>query len=52
VWWCTSVIPALRRQKQEDVEFEVILDYLVRICLKPSLPQINKIKTKKTSTVV
>jgi hypothetical protein len=25
VWWCTPVIPALRRQRQEDQKFRVIL---------------------------
>jgi hypothetical protein len=27
VWWCTPVIPALRRLKQENIEFEDILGY-------------------------
>jgi hypothetical protein len=30
----TPVIPALRRLKQEDVEFEARLGYMVRCCLK------------------
>jgi hypothetical protein len=26
VWWCAPVIPALRRLKQEDYEFEASLE--------------------------
>jgi hypothetical protein len=26
VWWCTSIIPALRRLWQEDHEFQASLD--------------------------
>jgi hypothetical protein len=33
-WWCTPVIPALRRLRQEDHEFEASLDYTVRPHLK------------------
>jgi hypothetical protein len=33
-WWCTPVIAALGRLKQEDHEFKVILGYRVRPCLK------------------
>jgi hypothetical protein len=45
VWWCMSIIPALRRQRQEDHEFRVSLSYMVssmpvscrlRPCLKTS----------------
>jgi hypothetical protein len=28
------VIPALRRQRQEDLKFKVSLDYVERFCLK------------------
>jgi hypothetical protein len=30
IWWYTSVIPALRRQKQEDCEFKDSLGYIVK----------------------
>jgi hypothetical protein len=30
VWWCTPVIPALRRLRQEDGEFQASLDHRVR----------------------
>jgi hypothetical protein len=33
-WQHTSVIPALRRLRQEDLEFEVSLTYTVRLCFK------------------
>jgi hypothetical protein len=29
VWQCTSVIPALGRLRQEGLEFEVSLDYIL-----------------------
>jgi hypothetical protein len=33
VWWCTPVILALWRQRQEDGEFKPSQGYIVRICL-------------------
>jgi hypothetical protein len=33
-WWCMPVIPALWRLKQEDLEFKVILEHIVRPQLK------------------
>lgn len=33
-WWCVSVIPAIRRLKQEDDEIEDDLGYTVKPCLK------------------
>jgi hypothetical protein len=33
VWWCTTVIPILRRLKQEDMEeFETSVGYIVSPC--------------------
>jgi hypothetical protein len=34
VWWSTPVIPALRRLRQEDNEFEDSLGYTKTICQK------------------
>jgi hypothetical protein len=34
VWWHVLVIPALRRQRQEDAKFEASPGYMVRPCLK------------------
>jgi hypothetical protein len=28
VWWCKTAIPALSRQRQEDLEFEARMDYI------------------------
>jgi hypothetical protein len=41
-WWYTRVIPALGRLRQESCEFQAILGYIVRLCLK------NKKEIKKT----
>jgi hypothetical protein len=44
LWWYTPAIPALRRQRQEDHECEVILGYIIEF--KASLiymrPYFNK----------
>jgi hypothetical protein len=34
VWWCTPVIPAFRRLRQEDGESQASLGYTVRPNLK------------------
>jgi hypothetical protein len=34
VWWCTPVIPALRRLRQEDHELKASLNYIMSFCLK------------------
>jgi hypothetical protein len=34
VWWYTSVILALRRLRQEDLELEASLDYIESSCFK------------------
>jgi hypothetical protein len=44
VWWHMPIIPALGRLRQKDSEFEVILDYIVRTCLKK-----NKKRKKRKS---
>jgi hypothetical protein len=33
-----SIIPVLRRQKQEDDKFKTSLDYIMRLCLKKENP--------------
>jgi hypothetical protein len=44
-WWCTHIIPAFRRLKQEDLEFEANLSYIVRHCLRTTtLKKITFIK--------
>jgi hypothetical protein len=30
-WWCTPVISALKRLRQEDLEFKAILDYMIKV---------------------
>jgi hypothetical protein len=42
VWWCTSIIPALRRLIQEEHEFEAILGYTAKHCLKKQKGLIRK----------
>jgi hypothetical protein len=34
VWWCTPVIPAFGRLRQEDHEFKASLGHIARLCLK------------------
>jgi hypothetical protein len=42
---CVPVIPAFRRLRQDDGEFEAILDYIVMSCLKKRNKQ-NDLETK------
>jgi hypothetical protein len=34
VWWCTAVIPALGRLREEDHEFKAILGCIARACFQ------------------
>jgi hypothetical protein len=44
-WWCTSVISALGKVKQEDHTFEAGLSYIARPCLqKKKKVSSNRIK--------
>jgi hypothetical protein len=38
-----SVIPAFRRLRQEELEFEVTLGYIVRPCLKEKKKKGNRV---------
>jgi hypothetical protein len=46
VWWYIPVIPALRRWRQKDWEFEDSLDYTVRSCPNKARPE-GLLKTRK-----
>jgi hypothetical protein len=41
-WWYTLVIPALRRLRQEDREFEALLCYMKRFLSSPDSGWINE----------
>jgi hypothetical protein len=45
-WWHTRIIPALRRLRQEDHEFETSLVYIVRPL------SASKLKKKKKGQIV
>jgi hypothetical protein len=51
-WWCTPVIPALRRLRQEDHEFEVDLSIIVRPCLKKKTKKKKNRKKRKLRYMV
>jgi hypothetical protein len=42
VWCFMSIIPALRRLRQENHEFKVSLDYIVRPCPPPTKKKRNQ----------
>jgi hypothetical protein len=52
VWWCTPVIPALGKLRQEDCEFQASLDYTVRSCLKKKKKKKKKKPTNKTNKII
>jgi hypothetical protein len=43
VWWCISVIPALRRERQEEPNFQASLSYTARLCLKKLIIKENNL---------
>jgi hypothetical protein len=45
--WYTPVVPALRRLRQENCEFQASLDYIVKPCLKKNKTNKTKKKGKK-----
>jgi hypothetical protein len=45
VWWCKPVSLALRRLRQENLELEVSLGYIARLCLQKQ----RKIKENHSS---
>jgi hypothetical protein len=47
-WWCTYIIPALKRLEQEDCEFQSSPGYIVRLQLKNKKP--TKIKKGQYQT--
>jgi hypothetical protein len=57
-WWCTPVIPALGRLRQEDHKFQTSLGYTMRPCPPksnilygdPSLVLFLRVQYKRTGT--
>jgi hypothetical protein len=47
VWWYTPVIPALRKLRQEDCEFEASLDCTVRCVSKKTKTYQTEIEKRK-----
>jgi hypothetical protein len=48
-WWCTPFTPALERQRQADLKFEVSLIYRTRYRTAGTI-QRNPVSEKKTQT--
>jgi hypothetical protein len=44
-WWCMPAIPGLKRQRQEDQEFEVSLGYMVSKTEKKKDAELLQVKT-------
>jgi hypothetical protein len=42
-WWYIPVIPALRRLRQEDYEYEASLNYIAKFCLKKKKERKHKL---------
>jgi hypothetical protein len=47
VWWYRPIIPALKRLRQEDLEFQFSLHYLVGRCLKKKKKILLKMEEKQ-----
>jgi hypothetical protein len=52
MWWFTPAIPAHRRWRQEDWEFEAILGYTARSCPKKKCEKISQVYVKHYSLSV
>ena len=54
LWWCVTVILALRRWEQKGQEFKVILSYL--LCLRPAhtihIPCLKPTNVKPATTKI
>jgi hypothetical protein len=49
VWWCTPVLPALGRLRQEDCEFWASVSYIERFCLKAKKKiKLNSLSLRKS----
>jgi hypothetical protein len=45
-WWYAPVIPALRKLRQEDLQFKTSLGYTARPCLKKNQKQNHVVHLK------
>jgi hypothetical protein len=46
-WWYLSVIPAVRRQRQENYEFQDSLSCIARSCLKKTIKEEEEQQTEQ-----